>query len=154
MDNNIGDIGAMLARLSENPAALNLISSLIGGANGSASQSQNYTPPPPPDTQRANNSGGGLDASGLLSLLSSLTGQGGTQPHSPPSQFTANNISAPPPPKSAGIFGTKEEINNRIALLGAVRPYLSQPRRDMLENIIKLLKLTELGELGSLLGKL
>ena len=49
------------------------------------------------------------------------------------------------------IFGSQEEIKNRIILLNAVRPYLSEARREKLEAVIKLMRLAEIGTLGSLL---
>ncbi len=55
---------------------------------------------------------------------------------------------------TSGVFGSKEEMKNRISLLNAVKPYLSEERKDKLESVVKLLKLTELGELSALLGKL
>lgn len=54
----------------------------------------------------------------------------------------------------ASPFGSKEDIKNRIALLDAVKPFLSEQRRERLDLIIKLLKLSELGELTGLLGKM
>ncbi len=178
MDNNIGDIGAMLARLSENPAALNLISSLMNGSgagqNGMNNQNMNsysYSQPSQSQTQSPpfpNQQGGGVDINSLLGMLGNLAGgqggQGNQNAQSTPvsQQYGSgqNNISGAVSggdgqhKKPAGIFGSKEDIKNRIALLGAVKPYLSQSRRDMLENIIKLLRLTELGELGSILGRM
>ena len=53
-----------------------------------------------------------------------------------------------------GIFGSKEDVENRIALLSAVRPFLSKQRQEKLDLLIKLLKLSELGELTKLLGKI
>ena len=51
-------------------------------------------------------------------------------------------------------LGSKEDMQNRIALLNAVKPFLSEQRREKLELIIKLMKLFELGELTKLLGRL
>ena len=201
------DIGAMLARLSENPAALNMLGSLLNGMgagaspgqentqnsqterfaqNGGFAQTDRFDNPysqAPEFTPRyggnqnvgqgGGNPGGGLDINALLGLLGGLGGganpggagnrgtqgpQGSQNNQSIPAgnMNAANNIgeSGGQAKKNSGIFGTKEDIKNRIALLGAVKPYLSQSRRDMLENIIKLLRLTELGELGSLLGRM
>ncbi len=52
------------------------------------------------------------------------------------------------------IFGTKEEMKKRIALLNSVKPYLSEERSERLDSVIRLLRLTELGELGKLLAKI
>ena len=66
-----------------------------------------------------------------------------------------NEQKEPPPEKhEQNPFGSKEDIKNRIALLNAVKPFLSEKRQEKLELIIKLLKLSELGELTKLLGKL
>lgn len=80
---------------------------------------------------------GSFDASGLLSLL------GGGRTEEKPTELISKNP-----------FGSKEDIKNRIALLNAVKPFLSNERQEKLELVIKLLKLSELGELTSLLGKL
>ena len=79
----------------------------------------------------------GLDASALLSLLSG----GGKEEK--PSEASVKNP-----------FGSKEDIKNRIALLNAIKPFLSSERREKLDLVVKLLKLSELGELTALLGKL
>ncbi len=89
-------------------------------------------PPKPPPAQ-------GFDASSLLGFLGSL---GGAENNRPKEQGQVSKI-----------FGSKEEMQHRIALLNAVKPYLSEERRDKLDGVIKLLKLTELGELGGLLSK-
>ncbi len=52
------------------------------------------------------------------------------------------------------IFGSKDDMKNRIALLNAVKPYLNDERRDKLDSVVKLMRLTELGELGALLSKM
>ncbi len=95
------------------------------------SQTKKEPPKPQPSA--------GFDASGLLGLLGSLNGQDSSKAkeQSPVSK----------------IFGTKEEMQHRIALLNAVKPYLSEERREKLDGVIKLLKLTELGELSGLLSK-
>ena len=49
------------------------------------------------------------------------------------------------------MLGTQEEIKNRIVLLNALRPYLSEARREKLETVIKLMRLAEIGALSSLL---
>lgn len=79
----------------------------------------------------------GLDTGALLSLLG-----GGSREEKPPETTVKNP------------FGSKEDIKNRIALLNAIKPFLSSERREKLDLIVKLLKLSELGELTALLGKL
>ena len=98
-------------------------------ALGSIMGSLNKKPPSPEK--------GSFDSSGILSLLSG----GRTE------ERAAESVSKNP-------FGSKEDIKNRIALLNAVKPFLSNERREKLELIVKLLKLSELGELTALLGKL
>lgn len=67
---------------------------------------------------------------------------------------TSGEGKAPEGVRSATPFGSKEDVQNRIALLNAVKPFLSEQRRERLELIIKLLKLSELGELTKLLERL
>lgn len=52
-----------------------------------------------------------------------------------------------------GMFGTDEDMKNRIALLYAVKPFLGEERRGRLDTVIRLMKLAELGKLSSLLGQ-
>ena len=121
---NVAELMPLIAKLSENPAIMNAISGL-------ASNSQKAPAPPPADA------------------LSSILGLLGSEKHSeekkePEKHGSGLNISS--------IFGSQEEIKNRIILLNAVRPYLSEERRQRLEAVIRLLKLAELGALGSALG--
>ncbi len=105
---------------------LNTVSSLMSMLSQTKKE-----PTKPPPTQ-------GLDASSLIGLLGSLGMAEGK-----PKEVTA----------ISKIFGTKEEMHHRIALLNAVKPYLSDERREKLDTVIKLLKLTEIGELSGLLNK-
>ncbi len=130
---NFPDIGALL----QNPAAMSLLSSLLGSQQKSE----------PPKEKSATTS----DAvSKLMSVLggisSSQSGEKSSNGEAHNPKFSENS------PFSVGVFGTKEEIKNRIALLAAVRPYLSEARRERLETIIKLLRLAELGTLSTLLS--
>lgn len=124
MDNTQSiDLSSVISALSQNPAALSAIGSIM--------ENINKKPPPPPEPK-------GLDIGALLSLLGAK-----------------NEQKEPPPEKhEQNPFGSKEDIKNRIALLNAVKPFLSEKRQEKLELIIKLLKLSELGELTKLLGKL
>ncbi len=124
--NSIADLGSLLNVLTENPEALNAMGSLMGVL------SKNKKSPEAPPKQS--------DSDALLGLLGSLGGNKN-------SDVRADN------PVSK-LFGSKDDIHNRIALLNAVKPYLSPERRDKLEGVVKLLKLTELGELGGLLSKM
>lgn len=49
-------------------------------------------------------------------------------------------------------LGGKEESENRIRLLNALRPYLCDERRNKLDVLIRVLRIVELGELRGLLG--
>ena len=122
---NFSQLMPMLAALKDDPEAIKVLSSLMGALSGQKSE------PKPP---KAEANGDGLAA--ILSLL-----QGKNEP-SPPKE-------ASPTGKA---FGSQEEMKNRIALLCAVKPYLSEARQQKLETVIKLLRLAELGTLGKLLG--
>ncbi|MBE6610060.1 MAG: hypothetical protein E7634_05290 [Ruminococcaceae bacterium] len=147
----LSDLGGIISRLSENPSAVQALGSLLGNLNQQ----------PPKEPPRAD----GGDLSGILGNLGSLLNGGASRnpndsgadrgqkewndrgPHDPPKR--ENGLSE----RITGIFGTREEIKNRILLLNALRPYLSEQRRERLEMVIKFLKLTELGELGALLNR-
>lgn len=93
----------------------------------------------------------------MLQMLMSLMGSSAPKPEPKNDPFstlmnmTGGASSSPAKPQSP--FGSSEEIKNRISLLGAVRPYLSEARRERLDTVLKLLRLAEVGELSSLLGK-
>ncbi len=118
------DIGSLVSALSEDPKTISAIAGLMESLK---------TPP-----KQAKS---GMDTDNLRGLLGMLT-QGG----------------APEPQKSyqgsplAKLFGSKEEVRCRIALLSALKPYLSESRCEKLDTVIKLLKLSELGELSRLTG--
>ena len=137
MDNlgnlNIAELMPLIAKLGENPAALSALSGLMGSMGG-ASVKREAPPPRATDTQ-------GADAlSAIMGLL------GGSAP-----QKKDGGEKAGVSVNASRVFGTQEEIKNRILLLSAVRPYLSEERRQRLETVIRLLRLAELGSLGSLL---
>lgn len=148
---NFSELLPLLARLMEDPEAMKAISGLMGAMNGQKSEAQ---------------TGGRAQADPLASLLTAL----GTQSAQGRSEVckngtpegndvTRNLLNALGGEQTRGnggggigkIFGTQEEMKNRILLLNAVRPYLSEARREKLETVIKLLKLAELGTLGTLL---
>lgn len=133
MDNmgsiNFAELMPLIAKLGENPAALSALSGLMS----SLGSSQKKEPPPPP---KSSENSGADPFSALMGLMNGASG--GAKPQSD------NGMER--------IFGSREEIKNRILLLNAVRPYLCEERRQRLEAVIKLLRLAELGTLGSLLG--
>jgi hypothetical protein len=123
MDNlDFGKLIPIISRLSEDPEAMKAISGLMGAMNGQKSES----PPPKSESQ-------GDPLSSILSMMNGAKTE--------PKRET----------DSGGIFGSREEIKNRIMLLSAVKPYLSEGRREKLETVIKMLRLAEIGTLGSLL---
>ena len=126
-----------LAALLQNPAAMSLLSAMLSSQQKS-------------DSQEKSAPSGGDTLSKLMSALGGLS----APPSGEKSSIgeTRNQKNGDSLPFSLGVFGTKEEIKNRIALLGAVRPYLSEARRERLETVIKLLRLAELGTLSNLLS--
>lgn len=128
---NIAGLMPLLTKLSEDPAALSAITGLMGGLAG-----QQKSAPPPPRK---------AEADPFSALAGLLGGSKGSEPRREDEKGGGLSV--------GGIFGTREEIKNRIILLSAVRPYLSEERRQRLETVIRLLKLAELGSLGSLLGQ-
>ena len=50
------------------------------------------------------------------------------------------------------LLGSKTDSENRLCLLNALRPYLSEERRAKLDLILKLLKVAELGKLSGFLN--
>ena len=119
---NVAELMPLIAKLSESPAIMSAISGLAGN---------NQKPPPKSDA--------------LSSILDML----GSEKHSEEKKESEKRSSGL---NISSIFGSQEEIKNRIILLNAVRPYLSEERRQRLEAVIRLLKLAELGALGSALG--
>lgn len=151
----LSDLSGIISRLSENPSAVQALGSLLGNL------SQQPPKEPPKEPPRAD----GGDLSGILGNLGSLLNGGASRNPNDlgvdRGQKEWNDRASHEPPKRenglseriTGIFGTREEIKNRILLLNALRPYLSEQRRERLEMVIKFLKLTELGELGALLNR-
>lgn len=121
------DLGSLVSALSEDPKALSAIAGLM------------ETLKSPPKPQKSSPLS---DADSFKGLIGMLT-QGGNAPEPP-----KNQQSTP----LAKLFGSKEEVRCRIALLSALKPYLSESRCEKLDTVIKLLKLSELGELSRLTG--
>ncbi len=127
---NFSDLSAIITALRDNPQMLQMLSSLISSQQ----------PKPKPEPQSS------INPDALSSLMSMLGGSKNADDR------TRNAPNASPPLKLSSVFGSQEEIKNRIILLNAVRPYLSETRKERLEAVIKLLRLAELGGLSSLLG--
>ena len=130
---NFSDLGSILNTLKENPQMVQMLMSML---------SKNSSPPPPEVQSKPQSSG--FDANTLAAFMSML----GKNDSAPPQSTQKNSNQGNP----LSVFGSQEEIKNRIALLNAVRPYLSETRKERLEVVIKLLRLAELGSLASLLG--
>ena len=146
----LSDLSGIISRLSENPAAVQALGGLLGNLNQQ----------PPKEPPRAESG----DLSGLLGNLGSIlnggarnfgdgAGDRGRRDWSEQGGYEQPKRDQGLSERITGIFGTREEIKNRILLLNALRPYLSEQRRERLEMVIKFLKLTELGELGALLNR-
>ena len=138
MDNmgsiNFAELMPLIAKLGENPAALSALSGLMSSMGGAQSKKE---PPPPPKSPD------GMAGDPFSAIMGLMNGASGGINGSERSRQDMG---------MERIFGSREEIKNRILLLSAVRPYLSEERRHRLEAVIKLLRLAELGSLGSLLG--
>lgn len=129
---NFSDLSAIMTALRDNPQMMQMLSSLLS--------SQQPKPQPKPEPQSS------ISPDALASLMSMLGGSKNTDDRT---RSPSNSVSTP---KLSSVFGSQEEIKNRIILLNAVRPYLSETRKERLEAVIKLLRLAELGGLSSLLG--
>ena len=138
------DINALLSALGSNPAILNALSGIMS----------NPTPP----TKAPSTSDSGLDPR-LLSVLSGLI------PQAAPKQSGAQCASTYDQRDREGcsdkgniadtihrMLGGKADCENRVRLLNALRPYLSEDRRCKLDLILKLLKIAELGQLSGILS--
>lgn len=142
MDNlQLSELSSIVSKLAENPAAFSALTNIIGslGKNSAPPQSA------PPKTDAPANQD---------NLLSSLLGLVGSAP--PPKSDAPDEAHKSGKPghglSVSNIFGTQDEIKNRVLLLNSVKPYLSEPRRQKLEAVIKLLRLAELGGLSSIFG--
>ena len=132
---NFSDLGALISMLQSNPEMLKMLSSIIGAG------SQQRQEPPKQDVPKA-----APNADAFASIMSMLSGQRS------PDEKPCNTSNPSKEPNPMSVFGTSEEIKNRIALLNAVRPYLTESRKERLEAVIKLLRLAELGGLSRLLN--
>ncbi|MBO5040304.1 MAG: hypothetical protein J6D09_04315 [Clostridia bacterium] len=81
----------------------------------------------------------------LMSVAEGLTG--GSEKPSPQVETPEKEVSAVP---SILTKGNEE----RIALISAIRPYLSPERRKSADSMIKMLKMMKLTDLSKMLGNL
>jgi len=152
MENNQPDISALLSALGSNPAILNVLSNVMSPKSPESPRQE------PPSPKPSDISANGIDPR----LLSALSGMLRSSPPAP----------TPPPPavdygqhsdcdcadkgNASGalhrMLGGKAECENRIRLLNALRPYLSEERRGKLDLLLKLLKIAELGQLSGILN--
>ena len=155
------DPNALLSRLSEDPNALAAAAQLLLGAKAERPAPQNDSdalartlstllgggaPPPRPQGQAS-----------LEELLSSLARPNATSSQrgdgaEPSTCADMGGGKGDSPIKR--LLGGKAEAENRIRLLNALRPYLSEERRGTVDTLLKLLKIAELGELSGLFGAL
>ena len=161
---NTPDLGSIISTLSSNPSLMTMISELMKNS----SQPRQSEPVPPP-TFPIQNTGGSLGNTvnlgnmginpELISTLISMLGQSGTdsQPKPPEPQPTQKTTGEAPRDSGENplskLLGGRNESENRLRLLNALRPYLSEDRREKLDLILKLLQLTELGHLSGLLNQ-
>ncbi len=125
-----GDNGEMMANLAK------AVSSL-GGNSGQGDSGEMMANLAKAVSSLGGNSGQSGNSDMLSTLIKAMSSAGGS----------GNSVSRPDP-----VFGSKEEIKNRILLLNSVRPYLSEERRQKLETVIRLLRVAEAGKLNSLLS--
>jgi hypothetical protein len=159
---NTPDLGSIISTLSSNPALLGMISELM--KSSTQTRQAEPAPPPPPliqnvsaSAEKAVNHGDSGINPELISTIFSMLGQGNQgeqQPkisapkenHEPTDRASKSNDNA-----LSRLLGSSTESENRLRLLNALRPYLSDERREKLDLILKLLRLAELGHLSGLL---
>ncbi len=124
---NFSELGAVVNALKSKPELAQMLSGMIASS------------PPKTETKKEEPS-----SDALASLLGLLGGVSNERTRKPQNVQSGSELSS--------VFGSREEIKNRIVLLQAVRPYLSETRKERLETVIKLLRLAEIGTLSSLLG--
>ena len=162
MENSL-DLSAILSGLGSDPAAIGAIAELLKGMSNVSPRPQQSAPSAetgnfpqftassqsPPTLNQGNGSLGGGISPELLGSLFSMLGQGNGGQKSGAS-------SRPDPqeqPNALGkLLGDKSDSENRLRLLNALRPYLSEERREKLDMLLKLLKLAELGKLSGILS--
>ena len=157
----------LIGKLAENPGVLSMLGSLFssGGGKSPGGTGQGNNNDMMANLAKAVSSLGGNSGQGdsgemmanLAKAVSSLGGNSGQGGNSDmlstfikamsSSGGSGNSVS-----RSDPVFGSKEEIKNRILLLNSVRPYLSEERRQKLETVIRLLRVAEAGKLNSLLS--
>lgn len=171
---NFSAMGDLLKKVMENPellsGAMNMASALAssGALNGlfqkkeenPANPAQNSNPPPEDrgETAQSGTPAGMSGLSGLAGLLGALGGPGNTGPQdrtpNPPGQDGTpdgrsgtdqpdrSDRNAPAGQPAPHRAGHKE----RIALLEAMRPFISPEKKDRLELLIRLLGVMEIAE--------
>ena len=164
MENSM-DLLSLISGLGNDPSAMSAVTELLKNlgntqprqpaVNADTVSAANFSRSSQPTQQLPTSSGGDGGASGfspelLGSLLSAL---GGTHQREPRTE------NCPSESKEHGghssvekLLGGKAESENRIRLLNALRPYLSEERRCKLDLILKLLRIAELGKLSGILN--
>ena len=162
MDNaKFSDLMPLVMKLAENPTVLNMLGNLMGQSQGKGR------------SETSGQGDGGELMSALLGALGSVQGGGDagrgqsgrvsdlpgevSQSRGDGGAVMSELLKAlnSPGAKPTGInqaFGSREETENRILLLNAVRPYLSEQRRQRLDTVIRLLRIAEAGKLDAFLS--
>ena len=173
MENSV-DIGRLLAGIGNNPALLGALSELLGKSGDDRPRSAAA----PADNLRSEAGGGAFSynstrndigesprqvssyrggenvesgSADIMSILSSLLSpsiNSGGERH----EGTGERSGGDNPMKK--LLGGKEDSENRIRLLNALRPYLGEERRGKLDVMLKLLRVAELGQLSGLIESL
>ena len=141
---NVGNMGIPTVKNEPPPIAQNIIS------NADIPQFTAPSPYSQPDRGISCNSGTGIPPELLKGLISALGTTGGNEHKETPCRHEEGNLGE----QNAlyKLLGGKAESENRIRLLNALRPYLSEERRCKLDLLLKLLRLAELGKLSGLLN--
>ena len=169
---NTMDLASIISGLSSDPSIMGAVTELLKNMNSPSQKPvqsefspQNNTAPTAnfspftasspyhqPDHGGNGQGGNGLSPELLGSLLSALSGVGSKEQKQECN--APRNCECETQNPLGKLLGGKAEAENRIRLLNALRPYLSEERRCKLDLLLKLLKLAELGKLSGLLNSI
>lgn len=142
-------LNEQLSQLLSDPNSMKQLQNMIGALGLSGGQGE--SPPPPAETASApaERSASMPDLSALAGMLGSLGGLGQTaQQPAPQSQSTA--LSTPGPDmlammtRLAPLLGQLNQEDDSTRLLRALRPLLSEARRQKIDEAVKILQLMRL----------
>ena len=157
---NFSAMGDLLKKVMENPellsGAMSMASALAssGALNGllgrrPGEERKDPDPDPPRPEQSGSAVGGqpGMPDPAMLSGLSSLmSALGGGNPSAKSPQDPPNPSTPPKPPSAPQSEHRRVGHRERIALLEAMRPFISPEKKDRLELLIRLLGVMEIAE--------